>query len=128
VDRKVLAYFPRARPGELAAPGESGDHAAPVMTHMIERLSDYPALVFSRSGEVLAQTRPAIALFGDCTRFGGSSRHLVEGWLTDLAAREHELYRLLLVDPVEFQMLLVFTAVPASPREEKLRRMVAADG
>lgn len=147
MDRELLAHFLRARPAQVAAPGEPGAHAAPLMTHMVERLSDHPAMVFSRFGEVLAQTRPAIALFGDYTQHGGSSRHLVDRWSTDPAAREHhlveaglpghdrlrryrhaelgvlELYRQLLVDPVEHQLLLVFTAVPGSPSEDKLRRL-----
>jgi hypothetical protein len=37
-----------------------------------------------------------------------------------------ELYRQLLVDPVEYQMLLVFMAVPGSPTDEKLRRLTIA--
>jgi hypothetical protein len=52
------------------------------MTRIVERLSDYPAMVFSRFGEVLSQTRPAAVLFG------GPSRYLVERWLTDPVARE----------------------------------------
>jgi hypothetical protein len=150
VDRELLAHFLRERAVQAAAPGEIGDHIACVMTHIVERLSDYPAMVFSRFGEVLSQTRPAIALFGDYTLFGGSSRHLVDRWFTDPAAREHylvevgvtdhgglrryrhaelgglELYRQLLLDPVEHQLLLVFTAVPGSPSDEKLRRLAAA--
>jgi hypothetical protein len=145
VDRELLEYFLRARPNEVG-----GDHASPVMTRIVERLLDSPAMVFSRSGEVLLQTRPAIALFGDCTRFGGSSRHLVDRWLADPVACERhlvevgvtghwhlrryrhadlgelELYRLLLVDPVEHQMLLVFMAVPGSPTDEELRRLTLA--
>jgi len=120
------------------------------MTRIVGRLPDYPAMVFSRSGEVLLQTRPAIALFGDCARFDGSSRHLAGGRLADPAACEchlvdvgvtghgylrryrHadlgglELYRQLLVDPVEYQMLLVFMAIPGSPTDEKLRRLTIA--
>jgi MmyB-like transcription regulator ligand binding domain len=151
VDRELLERFLRARLEE-AAPGEPDVHAAPVMRHLVKRLSDYPAVVLSGIGEVLAQTRPAIALFGDYTPFGGSSRHLVDRWLTDPAARERylvemgvgrhahlrrywhaelgvlELYRQLLVDPVDHQMLLVFTAAPGSPSAEKLRLLAAHSG
>jgi hypothetical protein len=118
------------------------------MTRIVERLSDYPAVVLSRFGEVLAQTRPAVTLFGDYTRSGGSSRYLVDRWLTDPAARERylvevgvthghlrryrhaelgglELYRQLLVEPEQHQMLLVFTAVLGSPSDEKLRLLAA---
>jgi len=164
MDREVLAHFLRARHDVVAAPDgdlhlggrpaqgriRSGDHVGPVMTCIVERLPDYPAMVFSRFGEVLLQTRPAVALFGDYTRCGGSSRYLVDRWFTDPAARERylvevgvahhhhlrryrhaelgvlELYRQLLVDPVECQMLLVFTAVPGSPSDEKLRLLAAA--
>ena len=163
MDRALLAHFLRAhhdvvaaREGHLHLGGrpargriQSGDHAGPVMTRIVERLPDYPAMVFSRFGEVLLQTRPAVALFGDYTRRGGSSRYLVDRWFTDPAAPERylvevgvahhhlrryrhaelgglELYRQLLVDPVECQMLLVLTAAPGSPSDEKLRLLAAA--
>jgi hypothetical protein len=144
VDRELLEHFLRVRHHEYV-----GDRAGPVMRRIVERLPDYPAMVFSRCGEVLLQTRPAVVLFGDYTRFGGSSRCLVDRWFTDPAARERylvevgvahhrlrcyrhaelgglQLYRQLLVDPVEDQMLLVFTAVPGSPSDEKLRLLAAA--
>ena len=144
MDRELLAHFRRV---DRKEPGAPDDHAVPVMTRIVERLSDCPAMVFSRFGEVLLQTRPAVVLFGDYTRFGGQSRYLAERWLTDPAARERflveaggtghhhlrryrhaelgelELYRQLLVDPEESQMLLAFTAVPGSPSDEKLRRL-----
>lgn len=152
MDRALLAHFLRVRNEVVAAPAQgrirSGDHAGLVMTRIVERLRDYPAMVFSRFGEVLLQTRPAMALFGDYTRFGGSSRFLVDRWFTDPAARERylvevgvshhlrrywhpelgglELYRQLLVDPVECQLLLVFMAVPGSASDEKLRLLAAA--
>lgn len=149
MDRELLDRFFRARLEEAAAPGEPGILAAPLMRHLVDRLSDYPAVVLSGVGEVLAQTRPAIALFGDYTPFGGSSRSLVDRWLTDPAARERclvevgagrhahlrryrhaelgtlELYRQLLMDPVDNQMLLVFTAAQGSPSAEKLRLLAA---
>jgi hypothetical protein len=118
------------------------------MTHIVERLADCPAVVFSRFGEVLAQTRAAIALFGDHTPSGESSRHLFDHWACDVVARQRllvevgggrhgrlgrywhaelgvlELCRQLLMDPVDHQILLVFTAVPGSASAEKLRRLV----
>lgn len=88
------------------------------------------------------QTRPAAALFGDYPRLGGASPYLVQGWFTDPAARlrryrlaelgelgelgELELYRQALLDPVERQLLLVFTAIPGSQSDEKLRLLAAA--
>jgi hypothetical protein len=148
VDRQVLAHFLRAPHEQVEAPSERSDRAGVLMSHLVARLSDFPAVVFSRFGEVLAQTRPAIALFGDYTRSGGSSRCIVERWFTDPAAREHylvqigvtdhahlrryrhvelgglELHRQLLLDPVERQLLLVFMAVPGSSSEEKLRLLL----
>jgi hypothetical protein len=49
-----------------------------------------------------------------------SSRHAELGRL--------ELYRQLLTDPVKYQMLRVFTAVPGSPSDEKIRLATAAGG
>ena len=65
------------------------------MTRIVERLSDHPAMVVSRCGEVLSQSGL-------------------------------ELYRRLLLDPVDYQLLLVYTAVPGSPSDEKPRRPAAA--
>jgi transcriptional regulator with XRE-family HTH domain len=64
------------------------DQVSPTMRRVVERLSDTPALVFSRFSEVLLQTRPAVALFGDYMRFSGMSRYLVYRWFTDPAQRE----------------------------------------
>jgi hypothetical protein len=144
----MLAYFLQQRHDE-AAPGRPGHRASPVMELIVEHLPQYPATVFSRFGEVLLQTRPAIALFGDYTRTGGSSQFLVERWLSDPSARERylvevgvpvrrhprcyqhvalgrlALYRHLLVCPVERQVLLVFMAVPGSASHAKLRALAA---
>uniref|UniRef100_UPI001FE06799 helix-turn-helix transcriptional regulator n=1 Tax=Streptomyces yerevanensis TaxID=66378 RepID=UPI001FE06799 len=64
------------------------DHVSPTMMRIVERLSDTPALVMSRFGETLLQTRPAVALLGDYTRFNGLSRYLVYRWFTDPAQRD----------------------------------------
>ncbi|MFE9009572.1 helix-turn-helix domain-containing protein [Streptomyces sp. NPDC007875] len=64
------------------------DHVSPTMMRIVERLSDTPALVMSRFGEALLQTRPAVALLGDYTRFSGLSRYLVYRWFTDPAQRD----------------------------------------
>ena len=64
------------------------DHVSPTMMRIVERLSDTPALVMSRFGETLLQTRPAVALLGDYTRFSGLSRYLVYRWFTDPLQRE----------------------------------------
>jgi transcriptional regulator with XRE-family HTH domain len=64
------------------------DHVSPLLMRIVDHLSDTPALVFSRLGEALLQTRPAVALLGDYTRFTGLSRYLVHRWFTDPAARD----------------------------------------
>ena len=127
VNREPLENSLRARYGV------GGEQASPVMTQIVERLPDHPAMVFSRGGSVLLQTRPAIALFGDCTLPG--ERQLVEVGVTgqsNLRRYRHadlgelELYRLLLVDPAEHQLLLVFMAVPGSATDDELRRLTPA--
>src|SRR4051812_4911427 len=61
------------------APGRvlRDDHLSPAMMRIVDRLADTPALVMSRFSETLVQTRPAVALLGDHTRFSGLSRYLV---------------------------------------------------
>ncbi len=61
--------------------------ASPAMRRVVERLSDTPAIVFSRFGETLLQNDLAVALLGDYTRFSGMSRYLVYRWFTDPAQR-----------------------------------------
>jgi hypothetical protein len=152
VDRELLAYFARVRREEGAGSGEhrvreSGERVGPVMARIVARLPDCPAVVFSRFGAVLSQTPPAIALFGDYTRPAGSPSRAADQWLTGPAARERclvevggtdrrhvrryrhaelgelELCRQLLIDPRERQVLLLYTAVPGSPSDGKLRRL-----
>ncbi|MFJ9908971.1 helix-turn-helix transcriptional regulator [Streptomyces sp. NPDC101152] len=64
-----------------------GDHVSPALLRVAERLSDTPVMVFSRFGETLLQTAPAVALFGDYTHFTGMSRYLAYRWFTDPAQR-----------------------------------------
>jgi transcriptional regulator with XRE-family HTH domain len=63
------------------------EQVSPAIRLIVERLSDTPAIVFSRFGETLLQTRAAVALLGDYTRFTGMSRYLVYRWFTDPAQR-----------------------------------------
>jgi transcriptional regulator with XRE-family HTH domain len=63
------------------------ERVSPAMSRIVERLADTPAMVFSRFGETLLQTRGAVALFGDYTSFTGLSRYLVYRWFTDPAQR-----------------------------------------
>jgi hypothetical protein len=105
---------------ELAVPGEQ---AGPAMTHIVERLADHPAIVFSRFGEVLLRTRPAIALFGRAIqREAGARDHRLTVYRHPELG-EFELYRQVLVDPANQQILLVFSAVPGSASEAKLRSL-----
>jgi transcription regulator MmyB-like protein len=110
----------------------------PVLRKMVEHLAAYPAVVFSRRGEVLAQTRPARALIGGHTWLGASSccRHLYEVGPTGhhlrryrhAALGELELHRQLLVDVRGYQVLMVFTAASGSLSEKKLRLLAATTG
>jgi hypothetical protein len=75
VDRETLAQFLQERHDE-AAPGRPGHRASPVLELVIEHLPEYPATVFSRFGEVVLQTRPAIPLFGDFMAVPGSASHV----------------------------------------------------
>jgi hypothetical protein len=148
VDREISAHFLQVRRDETAR-CPSGHRASPVLELIVEHLPEYPATVFSRLGEVLLQTLPAIALFGDYTRTGGSPSSLVDRWLSDPSARERHLvevgapvrhrprryrhvalgrlalYRHLLFYPAEQQTLLFFTAVPGSVSHAKLRALAA---
>ncbi|MEU4419318.1 helix-turn-helix transcriptional regulator [Actinoplanes sp. NPDC024001] len=63
------------------------DHIAPGMMRILDRLSDTPAMVISRFGETLRQTRMAVALVGDETSFSGLARSVWFRWFTDPAAR-----------------------------------------
>jgi transcriptional regulator with XRE-family HTH domain len=63
------------------------DHIAPGMMRIVDRLEDTPAMVMSRFGATLRQTRPAVALFGDETRYTGLDRYVVYRWFTDPASR-----------------------------------------
>ena len=199
---RALSLSPSEREHLFALGGHSAprrvlrnEQVSPVMRRIVERLSDTPAIVFSRFGETLLQTRSAVALFGDYTRFSGMSRYLVYRWFTDPAQRavyppedhavrgrvftvdiraaytadptgtageivdallavspefaevwrrhevdvthhhdlkryrhpdvgELELYGRRLVDPDEGQELLVFSAQPGSPSDEKLQRLI----
>lgn len=73
--------------GHPAPPRDRNDLISPIMRRIVESLSDVPALVMTTLGETLLQTPPAVALFGDYTRFTGLSRYLVYRWFTDPAQR-----------------------------------------
>lgn len=91
---RALGLSPSEREHLFALGGHSAprrtlrdEQVSPAMRRIVERLSDTPAIVLSRFGEALLQTRSAVALFGDYTRFTGMSRYLVYRWFTDPAQR-----------------------------------------
>jgi transcriptional regulator with XRE-family HTH domain len=63
------------------------DHVSPGLMRILDRLADTPAQVMSALGETLVQTRPAVALFGDETRYTGLARTAAYRWFTDPDAR-----------------------------------------
>jgi len=63
------------------------EHINPGMMRILDRLEDTPAQVLSSLGETLLQTRPAIALLGDDSRWTGMARSMVYRWYTDPLAR-----------------------------------------
>ncbi len=65
-----------------------GDHVPPGLMRVLDRLSDTPAQVMTEFGDTLAQTPPAVALFGDETRFQNLMRSVMYRWFMDPAARE----------------------------------------
>ena len=64
-----------------------GHHISPGTMRILDRLADTPAQVMSSLGETLLQTRPAIALMGDDSRWTGMARSMVYRWFTDPEAR-----------------------------------------
>jgi transcriptional regulator with XRE-family HTH domain len=65
------------------------EHVAPGLMRILDRLHDTPAQVMvSGSAETLVQTRLAVALLGDQTRFTGLARSMVYRWFTDPASRD----------------------------------------
>jgi len=63
-------------------------HISPGLMRVLDRLQDTPAQVISELGEILLQTGPARALFGDERTLTGMSRSIVYRWFTDPAARD----------------------------------------
>ena len=63
------------------------DHVNPGLMRVLDRLDDTPAQVITGLAETLLQTRPAVALLGDQTRFSGPDRSMIYRWFTDPVAR-----------------------------------------
>lgn len=63
------------------------EHVNPGLMRVLDRLGDTPAQIMTTLGETLLQTRLAVALLGDQTRFTGMERANVYRWFTDPSSR-----------------------------------------
>ena len=77
---RLAGHTPPAR-----APG--GDHIAPGLLRIFDRLGDTPAEIVTELGDTLRQTPLGVALTGDTTRFTGLARSRGYRWFTDPASR-----------------------------------------
>lgn len=68
-----------------------GDHVAPGLLRIFDRLGDTPAEIVTELGETLRQTSLGVALLGDTTRYTGPARSRGYRWFTDPDSRR--LYR-----------------------------------
>ncbi|GAA1650966.1 helix-turn-helix transcriptional regulator [Actinoplanes couchii] len=103
------------------------EKVSPAMQRIVEHLTEVPAMVCSRFGETLMQTRASIALFGDYMRFTGMSRYLVYRWFTDPGQRalyppeDHDIRgRVFTVD-----LRAVYTADPTGTAGEIVEALLA---
>lgn len=65
----------------------SGEHVAPGMLRILDRLQDTPAEIVTELGETLRQTPLGIALTGDAARWTGPARSLGYRWFTETDGR-----------------------------------------
>ena len=78
--------------------GPAGDHIAPGMLRIFDRLTDTPAEIVTELGETLRQTPLSVALVGDARRHTGPARSIGYRWFTDPTARrlnppeDHDFY------------------------------------
>ena len=63
-------------------------HVRPGLLHLLDRLTDTPALITTDLGEVLAQNDLAAALLGDLTLGRGAEASWVHRWFTDVRVRD----------------------------------------
>jgi transcriptional regulator with XRE-family HTH domain len=73
---------------EPARHGAGGDHVAPGLLRIFDRLHDTPAEIVTELGETLRQTALGVALTGDLTRFSGPERSIGYRWFTMPSTRE----------------------------------------
>lgn len=92
-ERDHLFRLAGHNPPRRSAPG---DHIAPGLLRIFDRLHDTPAEIVTELGETLRQTAPSVALTGDLTAYRGPARSIGWRWFTDPATRalyapeEHE--------------------------------------
>jgi len=65
----------------------AGEHVAPALLRVLDRLSDTPAVILSSLGETLVQNRMAEALFGEMSGYTGLARSEIYRWFTEPAER-----------------------------------------
>ncbi len=68
--------------------GAGGEHIAPGLLRILDRLHDTPAEIVTELGETLRQTPLGVALTGDRTVHSGPARSLGYRWFTDPATRQ----------------------------------------
>lgn len=83
-ERDYLRHL--ADPGSVLRAGPA-DEVRPGVLHVIERLTDTPALVCNARYDVLAWNRMAAALLGDFSALPAAERNIVWRFFTDPAAR-----------------------------------------
>ncbi|GAA2709312.1 MULTISPECIES: helix-turn-helix transcriptional regulator [Streptomyces] len=83
-ERDHLYLLAGHRPPAGAA---AGDHVAPGLLHLLDRLTTTPAQVLSDLGDVLAQNAVAQALLGGVCTVSEHGRNVVWRWFADPAVR-----------------------------------------
>ncbi|MEY9963949.1 transcriptional regulator with XRE-family HTH domain [Streptacidiphilus sp. MAP12-16] len=110
------------------ASGTEG-HVRPGLLLILDRLYDTPAQVLSDLGDVLAQNRMAMALFGDRSALPADSRNIVLHWFVDPSS--HALFpeadRERLARTHVAQLRAVVAARPDDRRAAALVRRLLAD-
>jgi transcriptional regulator with XRE-family HTH domain len=66
----------------------SSSHVSPGLLHMLDRLTDSPALVVNDVGDVVLQNRMSVAVQGDLASGSGRERNVPWRWFTEPAARQ----------------------------------------
>ncbi|MDF2442363.1 MAG: hypothetical protein JWR01_566 [Subtercola sp.] len=102
--------------------GVAGDHVAPGLLRILDRLQDTPAEIITELGETLRQSTLGMALTGDASLRTGPARSLGYRWFMDRDARQaYPAGEQTLLDPEQSHRLLVYTAVPGSVSSERLQ-------